>query len=32
LDLTAEERAEFQQSVDAVKVLVKAMGELLGGA
>ena len=32
LDLTAEERAEFQKSVDAVKVLVKAMGELLGGA
>lgn len=32
LDLTAEERAEFQKSVDAVKGLVKAMGELLGGA
>jgi malate dehydrogenase len=32
LDLTAEERADFQRSVDAVKGLVKAMGELLGGA
>lgn len=31
LDLTAEERAEFQNSVEAVKSLVKAMGDLLGG-
>ena len=32
LELTAAERAEFQKSVDAVKSLVKSMGELLGGA
>jgi malate dehydrogenase len=32
LELTAEERADFQKSVDAVKSLVKVMGELLGGA
>jgi malate dehydrogenase len=32
LDLTVEERADFQKSVDAVKTLVKAMGELLAGA
>ncbi|MCU0958818.1 MAG: malate dehydrogenase [Pirellulaceae bacterium] len=32
LDLTAEERADFQKSVEAVKSLVKVMGELLGGA
>lgn len=31
LDLTAPERAEFQKSVDAVKSLVKVMGDLLGG-
>jgi len=31
LELTAEERAAFQNSVDAVKSLVQAMGELVGG-
>jgi malate dehydrogenase len=31
LELTAEERAAFQHSVDAVKELVKTMGTLLGG-
>ncbi len=31
LELTAAERAEFQNSVNAVKGLVQAMGELLGG-
>ena len=29
LQLTAEEKANFQKSVDAVKSLVKTMGELL---
>jgi malate dehydrogenase len=31
LELTAEENADFQKSVQAVKALVHAMGELLGG-
>ena len=31
LDLTPEESADFQNSVNAVKALVKAMGELMGG-
>ncbi|MEZ6103005.1 MAG: malate dehydrogenase [Pirellulaceae bacterium] len=31
LDLDAQERADFQKSVDAVKELVKTMGELMAG-
>jgi malate dehydrogenase len=31
LELTAQERADFQKSADAVKALVKTMGELLSG-
>ena len=31
LDLTAQERADFQKSVDAVKGLVATMTQLMGG-
>ena len=31
LNLTEEENADFQKSVNAVKTLVHVMGELMGG-